>query len=156
MRVVLLVALAALTIAGLASAQICPVYATGQTLWSTAYGNLAAGANVTISTTVWLDRSTPVLGDIEIQSGGSLYFKPGSGSIILRANQIYIRPGGTPCLRWPRPRQQLMFARCSRGRMPYCALHGPRRDHPLRQAQRLARRSSLRSWHQGNVTFTIH
>lgn len=101
MRHVLLVALAALAIAGLASAQICPVYATGQTLWSTTYGNLAAGANVTISTTVWLDRSTPVLGNIEIQSGGSLFFKPGSGAIILSANQIYIRPGGTPCSLYP-------------------------------------------------------
>lgn len=103
MRHAALVCLVALALAGLASAQICPVYATGQTLWSATYGNLAAGANVTITTTVWLDASTPVLNNIEIQSGGSLYFKPGSGAITLRAKQIYVRPGGTPRPQTPRP-----------------------------------------------------
>ena len=86
--------LVALLLVGVAHAQ-CPTYSVGQTLWSTAYPSLQAGADVVITSTVWLDTSTPVLGDIEIQNGGALYFKPGSGAISLRAHQIYIRSGGT-------------------------------------------------------------
>lgn len=75
-------------------ADICATYASGNALWSTTIPNTPS-ANVTISSLVWLDTSpTVVYNDIEIVSGGKLYFKPGQ-AITLRAKQIYIRSGGT-------------------------------------------------------------
>lgn len=82
-------------LAGLAHAQICPTYNSADALFSTTFPGVVYKSNVTITTTVWLDGSpSVVLGDIEIQNGGKLYFLPGA-PITLRAHQIYIRPGGT-------------------------------------------------------------
>lgn len=87
--VVLVVLLAAVS-----RAEICATYTAGDSLWSTSIAS-SNGANVTISSLVWLDTSpSGVINDLEIVAGGKLYFKPGQ-AITLRAKQIYIRPGGT-------------------------------------------------------------
>jgi hypothetical protein len=61
------------------------------------YGGLSAGSDVTVTQPLLLDISTPVLGTITVESGGSIVFDPSSTEAVLqlKARQIIVNAGGS-------------------------------------------------------------